>query len=223
MLDQAIRFGAILKRKEFAGDGNLLEVGSGAEGIGAFTDDPLVGVDIHFETSPHFTAVKASATALPFSDGAFSRVVCSDVLEHLRSEERTAAIGELVRVTKGTLFLACPTGRWARLSDCGLRFIYRLPGIRPPEWLVEHRARGLPDAQEIRRVLRESGVTFSEFKGESCLVHLLVGVLISTRFCNKIWKILFSRKPGRAKKIAGAAFLGGILPYRRLWLIRRDL
>jgi SAM-dependent methyltransferase len=223
MLDQAIRFGAILKRAEFRAGGNLLEVGSGETGIGAFIAEPFFGVDIHFEVLPSFTAVKASATALPFGDGVFSRVICSDVLEHLPAEERAGAIEELIRVTKGTLFLACPTGRCGWFLDSALHLIYRFLRISLPTWLPEHFRNRLPDGEDIRRILKENGVTFAEICGESCLVHLPVSFLISTRRLNRFWRFLFYRRPGRAQKVAGIATLGGLLPYRRLWQVKCNI
>lgn len=55
--------------------------------------------------------LKADALALPFADGHFDRVIASEVLEHIPSDD--AAIAELVRVTKpgGMISVTVPR-RW---------------------------------------------------------------------------------------------------------------
>lgn len=54
-------------------------------------------------------ALRGDATALPFADGTFDRVITSEVLEHIQAD--TAAIAELARVLKpgGTLAATVPT------------------------------------------------------------------------------------------------------------------
>lgn len=56
------------------------------------------------------TALVGNALALPFSDGAFDRVIAAEVLEHIPAD--TAAIAELVRVLRpgGTIAVTVP--RW---------------------------------------------------------------------------------------------------------------
>jgi SAM-dependent methyltransferase len=53
-------------------------------------------------------SVRGDALALPFDDGAFDRVICSEVLEHLG--EDTVAMGELARVLRagGTMAVTVP-------------------------------------------------------------------------------------------------------------------
>lgn len=224
MLDQAIRFGVILAQPEFKRGGNLLEVGSGFRGISAFIRDAVVGVDIQFGDKPTagVIAVRASATALPLRDGCFDRVVCSDMLEHLRAPERSTAIGELLRVTKRTLFLACPCDEGARQADDKLAKLYRLLRVQTPDWLEDHQQKGLPEAEAIRYVLRQCGVAWREIPGESTLTHLLVSMLISSRLLNRWWETIFSKKPHLAIRIAQMHLFSGIRRYRRLWVINID-
>jgi ubiquinone/menaquinone biosynthesis C-methylase UbiE len=56
-----------------------------------------------------FVVLRGDAERLPFPDGAFDRVLCSEVLEHVASPERAAA--ELARVLKpaGLLAVSVPT------------------------------------------------------------------------------------------------------------------
>lgn len=61
---------------------------------------------------------EGDALALPFADGEFDRVVASEVLEHIPSDEE--AIGELVRVLRpgGTMAVTVP--RWLPERICWL-------------------------------------------------------------------------------------------------------
>ncbi|MEI6453788.1 MAG: class I SAM-dependent methyltransferase [Actinomycetes bacterium] len=63
--------------------------------------------EINFETTP-VGAVQGNALSLPFPDGAFDRVICSEVLEHIPDDE--GAMRELARVlrTGGTMAVTVP-------------------------------------------------------------------------------------------------------------------
>jgi ubiquinone/menaquinone biosynthesis C-methylase UbiE len=62
------------------------------------------------------TAVRGTAYALPFEDGAFDRVVCSEVLEHLHEDSR--AMRELVRVLRPGGLMAVTVPRWGPELVC---------------------------------------------------------------------------------------------------------
>ena len=59
-------------------------------------------------TDVHTAAVQADAMHLPFADGAFDRVVCSEVLEHIPDDR--GAMAELARVLRpgGTMAVTVP-------------------------------------------------------------------------------------------------------------------
>ncbi|RJP72891.1 MAG: class I SAM-dependent methyltransferase [Candidatus Zixiibacteriota bacterium] len=222
MLDQAIRFGAILAQPEFEAAGRLLEVGSGFRGITAFVRQPVVGVDVNFSETPTatLTALRASATELPLKDRSFDGVVCSDMLEHLPEGTRAAAIREMLRVTRGALFLACPCGRSARRVDALLGRLYRALRVPLPAWLQEHLALGLPEPAAIRRALNETGARWREIPGENALMHFLVVLLISTRIFNRFWNCWLYRNPGAARRLGTSSLLSGRRLYRRLWVVQ---
>ncbi|MCX6638948.1 MAG: methyltransferase domain-containing protein [bacterium] len=222
MLDQAIRFGAILSQHEFQSGGLLLEVGSGSRGITDFVAENVIGVDIAFAQKPAFglKAIKASATALPFKDNRCDRVISSDMLEHLSGEQRPAAIREMLRVTGGTLLMACPCGEPARRIDHYIAELYHLLKINPPDWLQEHLQQKLPDAATIRDILTNNGVAFKEIPGESTLTHFLVSLLISTNWLNRFWSRLFLRQPERACNLSRLPLLRLGQDYRTLWVVR---
>ncbi len=58
--------------------------------------------------SAHAAVVQGDALALPFADGAFDRVICSEVLEHIPDDR--AAMVELARVLRpgGTMAITVP-------------------------------------------------------------------------------------------------------------------
>ena len=58
--------------------------------------------------SAHAAVVQGDALALPFADGAFDRVICSEVLEHIPDDR--AAMAELARVLRpgGTMAITVP-------------------------------------------------------------------------------------------------------------------
>jgi SAM-dependent methyltransferase len=73
------------------------------------------------DVAAHAAAVQGDALHLPFADGAFDRVICSEVLEHIPDD--LAAMAELARVLRpgGTMAVTVPRGlpeavNWA-LSD----------------------------------------------------------------------------------------------------------
>jgi SAM-dependent methyltransferase len=88
---------------------SILEVGCGVGNMMAclgeqgFVD--LTGADINADAvdacrARGFTAVKSSATALPFGDGAFDLVYTSALLIHIAAEELAAVQREIARVAR---------------------------------------------------------------------------------------------------------------------------
>lgn len=90
----------------------LLDVGCGD---GALTNPlgetyDVTGVDLSQAALAHVTTKKvlASATDLPFPDGAFDLVLSSQVLEHLDDADYRRALAELRRVARHHLLLSVP-------------------------------------------------------------------------------------------------------------------
>jgi ubiquinone/menaquinone biosynthesis C-methylase UbiE len=69
----------------------------------------LYQVDEQEERNGRWLAIRGDAATLPFRDGSFDKVVCSEVLEHLNDDE--TGVRELVRVLKsnGMLAVSVPT------------------------------------------------------------------------------------------------------------------
>jgi len=86
---EAARRGAKVVAVDAAAD----EVGTVRDTIGAMLDAGEIGSD------DEAGAVQGDALALPFADGAFDRVIASEVLEHIADDG--AAMRELARVLRG--------------------------------------------------------------------------------------------------------------------------
>lgn len=137
------------------GPGSLLDVGCGmgelvrtllSRGIDARGVDIAARPIAHAEQFVPGRFSVASVLDLPFEDGAFETVVCTDCLEHLSEADVPRAIAELARVARRSLFLTIGTrrdrdGRWhltiqdrawweQRLLAAGLRKHAAAPGIQ---------------------------------------------------------------------------------------------
>jgi glycosyltransferase involved in cell wall biosynthesis/SAM-dependent methyltransferase len=98
--------------------------------------------------------VRGDGTSLPFEDGSFDAAASLDVLEHVPADRRARFLAELVRVSRGSVFLcAPPRSRETEASDDLLfdqvRRLYRTDHVQ----LREHRLHGLPDPDEVDRSL----------------------------------------------------------------------
>jgi ubiquinone/menaquinone biosynthesis C-methylase UbiE len=98
-------------------DGLVLEVGSGLSPM-TETSDRIVYSEISFQAlrtlkrrQQRGCFVVADAASLPFKEGSFSQVICSEVLEHL--QEDRPALREMRSVMKpgGALILTFPNRR----------------------------------------------------------------------------------------------------------------
>jgi hypothetical protein len=157
MLNWAARYYPIvrtLKANNLFHEGSLLEIGSGAIGIGRFRKVPFVGCDLSFAEPPVWpmTPMTASAAQLPIKDGQFDVVVASDVLEHVPPELRPAVIGEALRVARKLVIFGFPSGRPAWESDRDLYNTYVNAGQTPPGWLAEHMEAPFPDTELFQAV-----------------------------------------------------------------------
>lgn len=142
MLNRAARYFPILRelRQCVAANESILEVGSGALGVGEFHAHPFVGCDVGFRERPKspMLPVLATATMLPFGDGCFDAVIVSDVLEHVPPEHRPAVIGEALRVARKVAIFGFPSGPGAFEYDQKLAKAYNAAKQEMPVWLQEH-------------------------------------------------------------------------------------
>jgi hypothetical protein len=177
MLDRLARYRPILRILRRLAPASLIEVGSGALGIGEFSEAPFTGVDLAFDGRPvpQMTPVKGSAFDLPFSDRAFDVALCIDALEHVPPARRGDVVRELLRVTRRALVLAFPAGKAAHQADEQLHRWCLRRGVSPPPWLLEHLQADFPEAAEIQALLATSpGLQVTRFGNENLRAHVLV-------------------------------------------------
>jgi SAM-dependent methyltransferase len=94
--------------------GRVLDVGCGGALLRAFAED-YTGVDI--EGHPDLTIDLERMACLPFEDGFFDCVVCTDVLEHL--DNLHSVLEELIRVSDRLVLLSLPN-----MFTLGQRLLY---------------------------------------------------------------------------------------------------
>jgi SAM-dependent methyltransferase len=161
-LDHLVRIEPVLALVEELGSGTLLDAGSGSLGLSPWLGGAwsVTAVDTAFDdygASHGFAgraqAVVADVRELPFGDKAFDAVVALDLLEHVPTEDRERALGELRRVTRRRLIVAGPTGPAAFAADRRLATTLR----RPPGWLTEHMSMGFPTQEQVVGALEPHG------------------------------------------------------------------
>jgi SAM-dependent methyltransferase len=157
--------------------GELLDVGSGSIGLAPWVCGrfKVTAADAHFDdygatTGPSGIAdrsILADVRELPFEDRSFDAVVALDLLEHVPPADRAKALGELARVTRLRLIVACPTGAHALAGDRSLSESI----ASPPRWLEEHLENGFPEASAIAAALEPHG-ELTVFANESVASHI---------------------------------------------------
>ena len=128
------------------------------------------GVDLNYASD---RIRQASLKALPYADGAFDRVLCLDVLEHLEHADQPIALAEMHRVlvTDGELFLSVPN-----LAHLQSRVHFLLAGnlIRTAS---EQKHPGDRPVGEYLRLSRAAGFTVVERRGIFPTVPVLAHVI----------------------------------------------
>ena len=137
-----------------AGAGSVLDVGCGSSRI--CRDIPqAIGVDIQMNRVRYMQRysdmfVNATVYALPFQDGCFDCVICSELIEHLPPGEEH--LGELIRVVKpgGRLILGTPD--YGTLAWRTIERLYRavVPGGYADEHITHYDKRGLMEILQRR-------------------------------------------------------------------------
>jgi hypothetical protein len=154
-----------------------LEVGAGTSGLSNYLNVNVVSVDVQFpgRMPAMQVSVRADVTKLPFTSGSFDLVISTDMLEHIAPMSRGAAISEMIRVSRGTIYLAFPTGDHSALVDRRFDRLCKFIRRSTPGWLNEHLAFGLPDEEEVTsEISAAGGVVERTLSIESCEVHALL-------------------------------------------------
>jgi hypothetical protein len=168
MINFAVRYQPILALLAAAQPPQVLEVGSGPEGLALFWPGQVVGIDLAFKRTPLHQPLRGSMLALPFATRSWATVISCDTLEHIPINLRRQAIAELARVAGQTLLVAFPSG--AAAASCYQQLAHEL-GQPLPGWLVEHLTYGLPDAAQVADWLFETGWSVRTCWYESTASH----------------------------------------------------
>ncbi len=157
----------------------MLEVGCGSQGVAAFWDERVIGLDIDFsdytslarQVAPNLAPVMGDAGALPFPEGTFSHVLCIDVLEHIPPEKRSEVISECFRVCHDRVTIAFPYGTTAQSLDRRIYNYWRRSGLPVPRWLDQHRSYGLPSLHDVEKVMRRLPCSWRSKRGSWGRLH----------------------------------------------------
>ncbi|MBN2028628.1 glycosyltransferase [bacterium] len=102
---------------------------------------------------------------LPFEDEAFDIVVCMDVLEHLRDDQRQSFLEEIFRITREFLILGAPFQNSERdAADTYLDGFSRAALDAVPPSLNEHRSNGLPSNIQFESLINKNGFSWMVFE-----------------------------------------------------------
>jgi hypothetical protein len=220
MLNRLARYYPVLKfYKSSTLPHTILEIGSGALGIGEFLAVSFIGVDIKF--SPPFSAgnvpVYAAGSALPFRDNTFYSVLCLDTLEHVPCGQREALLAELVRVSSKHIIVGFPFGTNAKKIDMRLSAFYVRRKIELPSWLIEHTGSLYPDSSAIGTSPQIRIVQC--INNENIWVHLLIMKAETYKFFNK----LLTRAAHSMGTLCGwlihVSSIG--TPYRKIYILEK--
>lgn len=168
MINQVVRYEAVLGLIGRSPGRTLVDVGSGAVGLAPLVSPrwTVTAVDNDFTDygatstpleSGGVRIVKGDARRLPFADREFDVAVALDLLEHVGPADREAVCGELARVADRRVIVGCPAGPRAEESDARLFAEVTGRGLSAEGWLDEHVRFGFPDERELRAWLAPHG------------------------------------------------------------------
>lgn len=123
----------------------------------------IVALDRMESSTPGY--VQGDGNRLPFKGKSFNVVVTSDVYEHVPPEERKTFLENLLRVTDGFVILGAPfySERNALAEQIVFEYVRKVLHAQH-EQLKEHIENKLPDADELKELIKEGGLDFTCFE-----------------------------------------------------------
>ena len=201
MINQLIRYESILKYMHCNDytSLNILEVGSGTNGICKFINKTITGIDIDFKDygvscgkiNPLLKPMFGDITkTLPFKKNEFDIVICVDVFEHLTKSKRQIALSEITRVGK-LLYLSFPVGSSSKKMDAVLQEHISFMGLKIPIWLDEHLNMEFPVINEFRKYFSNLNLkVMRSGNNENLIVHYIVIILETIPFLRFLGELL---------------------------------
>jgi hypothetical protein len=222
LLNRAARFFPILRelRSNLPRSCTLLEVGSGALGLGEFWRIPFVGCDLAFSSLPveNMRAVRCSGHQLPFVDGAFDGVVVSDVMEHVLPEQRTQVVAEVLRVARTVAVFAYPCGPQAFELDRRLYREYQSRNLPPPVWLEEHMLHAFPDEALFAEL--PTGWNRRILPNETLQFHYWMMRTEMFQLCDRSFRLALRMMPGLVDRFL--RLVNREPSYRKIFVLTRE-
>ncbi len=143
----------------------LFDVGAGPSGLTETFLGPvfeITSADVEQFDNPEIMEIKPGQ---PFEmpDNSVDTVLSLEVLEHVPPEQRTLHINECLRVSRDVTIISCPVNtQAAAAAEKRINDIYQSMAGQDHPFLVEHIQNGLPDPDEIRGCIEQSGSLFLE-------------------------------------------------------------
>lgn len=220
LLNWALRYEPIVRFLEEVGGNRILEVGSGSSGLVEYYTGFVVGVDVAFLTTTHhgLVPVRASVLRLPFPDESFDVVISSDMLEHVPTPARRAAITEMGRVAGRYLVIGFPSGEVARKHDEAVASKLDRLRIRRPPWLVEHLADDPPVGAEVEEAVGSSLLLTERRRNSNSVLHQAV---VTAELLPGLWRVA-SRINGMKAVRVLAPILNRGSQYREILIFSRQ-
>lgn len=162
---QVVRYSPVLRAlRALPPDARVLEIGPGAEGLGAWIGRSFVGADIDPpETHTGFMRpVTADACAMPFADASFDLVCAVDMLSDVTGPVLDRACAEMARIARGSVIIVCVSGSDATRSDERMLAWCSAKGSRPQDWLTVQTETGVPEPSRIVAALSAHGAVHVE-------------------------------------------------------------
>lgn len=192
-LDQLLRYSKIVKLIKKENPKTILEIGSGAQGIGKYISRKFIGCDIRFSdvgigkciSLRNYSLIQGSTLHLPFKDNAFQLVVSVDMIEHIKLNERGQAMKEAYRVAEKKVILAFPCGEIAIRCDKKLKRWFDKTKKIQRDWLLEHIETELPLEEDIIEILNRNRMKYKILSNENALLHYFLIILESIHGVNE--------------------------------------
>jgi SAM-dependent methyltransferase len=224
MLNWTLRYLPVVEVLDQFDASTVLDVGSGWHGLSWYRPGPVVQTDLAFSGEPPagrpIGAVRyvcASAERLPFRDGAFDYVVSLDLVEHLPTALRAAAIRELTRVAACGVVIGYPVGEDAARVDRRLDRALTLARRPVPGWLTEHLAQAhYPDTETLRGAVPNGWSIDREVALGNTSLLLAVSVAEHLPGLHRVarWTDRWYRRRGPVSLVNRGR------TYRRMWILK---